>query len=135
MTYIYVKAKRSFSAHDGYIRLDRCSFSQRELFRFSHLLYSRTCYLVYSRTSSNYNRSRREKQRDAKLITHYNSDNENLIPHLTGEAILIPYLLYQYSKVKYLYGLVLGLNGWVIRAADNYGYYVIIQLLMRLTDD
>ena len=76
MTSIYVKAKRSLSAHDGYIRLDRCSFSQRGLFRFSLLL--------YSRTSSNYNRSRREKQRDAKLITQCNSDNENLIPHLTG---------------------------------------------------
>ena len=73
MTYIYVKAKRSLSAHDGYIRLDRCSFSQRELFRFSHLL--------YSGTSSNYKRLRRDKQRDAKLITHRNSDNENLIPH------------------------------------------------------
>ena len=73
MTYIYVKAKRSLSAHDGYIRLDRCSFSQRELFRFSHLL--------YSRTNSNYKRLRRDKQRDAKLITHCNSDNENLIPH------------------------------------------------------
>ena len=49
---LYVKAKRSLSVHDGYIRLDRCSFSQRGLFSFSHLL--------YSRTSSNYNRSRRE---------------------------------------------------------------------------
>ena len=81
MTYIYVKAKRSLSAHDGYIRLDRCSFSQRGLFRFSHLL--------YSRTSSNYNRLRREKQRDAKLITHCNSDNKNLIPHLTGKLKMI----------------------------------------------
>ena len=69
MTYTYVKAKCSLSVHDGYIRLDHCSFSQRRLFHFSHLLYS--C------TSSNYNRSRREKQRDAKLITHCNSDNEN----------------------------------------------------------
>ena len=76
MMYIYVKAKRSLSAHDGYIRLDHCSFSQRRLFRFSHLLYS--C------TSNKYNQSRQEKQQDAKLITHRNSENENLIPHLTG---------------------------------------------------
>ena len=72
MTYIYVAAKRSLSALDGYIRLDHCSFSQRRLFCFSHLL--------YSRTSSYYNRSRQEKQRGTKLITHCNSDNENLIP-------------------------------------------------------
>ena len=75
MTYISFTAERSLSAHDEYIRLDRCSFSQRGLFRFSHLL--------YSPISSDYNRSRREKQRDAKLITHCNSDNKNLIPHLT----------------------------------------------------
>ena len=34
--------------------------------------------------NSNYNRSRREKKRDAKLNAHCNSDSENLISHLTG---------------------------------------------------
>ena len=47
MTYISVTAKHSLSAHDGYICLDRCSFSWCGLFHFLHLL--------YFHTSSNYN--------------------------------------------------------------------------------
>ena len=43
---------------------------------------SRSCYILAQ--AAIIIDLRREKRRDAKLITQCNSDNENLIPHLTG---------------------------------------------------